>query len=66
MIWFIVLLLILGAGAVYYLYKIVFDPNVWTPKEEVVFVTIPTGSDYENVKQILYQNGLIIHRNNFE
>ena len=66
MIWVIVLILILAAASAYYLYRIVFDPNVWTPKGEVVSVTIPTGSDFEDVKQILYQNGLIIHRNNFE
>lgn len=66
MIWLIVLLLIFGAGATYYLYKIVYDPNVWTPEGKHISVTIPTGSDFEKVKQILYQNGLIVHRNNFE
>jgi len=65
-IWLVVFLLIVGAGTGYYLYKIAFDPNVWTPKGEVVSVTIPTGSNFEDVKQILYQNGLIIHRKNFE
>jgi UPF0755 protein len=65
-IWLIVLLIIVAAGAGYYLYKIIFDPNVWTPKGEIVSITIPTGSSFEDVKQILYQNGLIIHRKNFE
>jgi len=66
LIWLVILLMVLGAAAGYYLYKIVFDPNVWTPKGEVVSITIPTGSDFEDVKEILYQNGLIVHRKNFE
>lgn len=66
LIWLLVLLLLIGAGFGYYLYKIIFDPNVWTPGGEIASVTIPTGSDFEEVKQILYQDGLIIHRKNFE
>jgi UPF0755 protein len=66
LIWLLVILVLFGLGASYYLYRVIFDPNVWTPKGEAVSVNIPTGSNFEEVKQILYQNGLIIHRKNFE
>ena len=66
LIWLLVLLLVFAAAAAYYLYRVINDPNTWTPEGKAVLLTIPTGSDFEDVKQILYQNGLIIHRKNFE
>ena len=63
---FLLILVLLAAGAGYLLYNIILKPNVWTPDQEAVAITIPTGSDYENVKNILYSQGLIIHRQNFE
>lgn len=64
--WFFFLLILCAAGAGYYLYKIVYNPNVWTPQGEDVSMYIPTGSDFDDVKNILYSNGLIVHRKNFE
>lgn len=66
LVWFIILLILAAAGAGYYLYKLVFNPNVWTPDGKEVAIYIPTGSDYQDLKTILYKNGLVIHRNNFE
>ena len=63
---FLLFLLLVAAGAGYWLYNIVLKPNVWTPNNEAATITIPTGSDYEDVKNILYSQGLIIHRQNFE
>ena len=63
---FLLFLLLVAAGAGYWLYNIVLKPNVWTPNNEAATITIPTGSDYEEVKNILYSQGLIIHRQNFE
>lgn len=60
----IILLLVVGAG--YYLYNLVFNPNVWTPDGKEKAIYIPTGSDYEDLKTILYKNGAVIHRKNFE
>ena len=64
--WLIVVLLLFAAGGGYYLYKIIFEPNVWTPGGEIISVTIPTGSGFEDVKKILYEKGLVVHRKNFE
>ncbi len=60
------LLLLAFAGVAYYLYGIVYKPNVWTPNGTSQYVDIPTGSDFDDVKLILYSKGLIIHRKNFE
>jgi len=54
------------AGAAYILYSIVLKPNVWTPNDESVAITIPTGSDFEDVKLILYAKGLVVNRKYFE
>ncbi|MEJ2594686.1 MAG: endolytic transglycosylase MltG [bacterium] len=65
-IWFFIIVLLLLGGAGYYVYRVVFDPNVWTPEGKSVSIYIPTGSQFEDVREILYSNGLIIHRKNFE
>ncbi len=63
----ILLILFLAlAGAAYILYSIVLKPNVWTPNDESVAITIPTGSDFEDVKLILYAKGLVVNRKYFE
>lgn len=59
---FIVLAVIAG----YILYKTLFTSNVWLNEQPMASVYIPTHSNYEDVKTILYQQGLIIHRKNFE
>lgn len=63
---FLLILVLFVAAGGYLLYNIVLKPNVWTPDNNAVAITIPTGSDYEDVKNILYSQGLIIHRKNFE
>ncbi len=63
----ILFILILAlAGAAYFLYGVVFKPNVWTPNDEPVAITIPTGSDFDDVKLILYGKGLVVNRKYFE
>lgn len=66
LLWLLLVLILAAAGAGYYFYTIIFNPNVWTPEQKPVSVYIPTGSDFEDVKLILYEKGLIIHRKNFE
>ena len=63
---FLFFVVLAAAGAGYYLYTLVFNPNVWTPGGKEVSVFIPTGSTYEDIKSILYSNGLVVHRKNFE
>ncbi len=64
-IWLVVLVLFVSAGSGYFLYQIVYKPNVWTPDGKDVSIYIPTKSNFDDVKQLLFERGLIIHRNNF-
>lgn len=64
-IWLFLLLLMIAAGA-YYAYTILYAPNVYVLKKQEAFIDIPTGSNIDSVKKILYSKGIIIHRNNFE
>jgi UPF0755 protein len=65
-IWLFIILVLLTAGAGYYLYNLVFNPNVWTPNGKDVAIYVPTGSEFQDLKLILYKKGLVIHRKNFE
>ncbi|MBW6490228.1 MAG: endolytic transglycosylase MltG [Lentimicrobium sp.] len=61
----LLLLLIIGAAG-WKTYNLFFESNVYTGSQPEFFVQIPTGSKFEDVKEILYTNGLIINRKNFE
>lgn len=63
-IFFILFLGVLGVG--YQLWVVIMKPNTWSPDNQPTSVYIPTGSDYETMKDILYGNGVIVNRNNFE
>ncbi len=66
-LWIIILIvLLIGSGLAYFAYGVIYKPNVWTLEGKTVQIKIPTGSTFEDVKHLLYKNGLIIHRNNFE
>ncbi|MBN2639255.1 MAG: endolytic transglycosylase MltG [Bacteroidales bacterium] len=62
---FLVVLIIILSGIGYYLYTVIYEPNVWTPEGKPVGVNVPTGSDFKDLKGILYSKGIIIHRKNF-
>lgn len=64
--WIVLLLLLLSGIAGWWIYQAVFSDNVYTGSETEVFITIPTGSTYEDVKEILYTKGLISDRYSFE
>jgi UPF0755 protein len=61
---FFLLLASLGVG--YLLYSILYKPNVWTPEESDISLFVPSNSNFDEVKQLLYTQGLVVHRNNFE
>ncbi len=61
----IFLILIIGSSLFYLFYQAVYKINVWTPNGDEVSIYIPTGSSFKDVQQVLYEKGLIIHRNNF-
>ena len=63
--WIIVILLIAGSVGGYLLYQVIYKPNVWTPDGKNISIYIPSESNFADVKQILFEKGLIIHRNNF-
>jgi len=59
-------LIILAIITGYLLYKTLFTSNVWLNEQPMASVYIPTGSSYDDVKSILYKQGIIVHRKNFE
>jgi UPF0755 protein len=48
------------------LIRFILKPNVFTGSSEQVSVFIPKGSDYNDVRNILYSKSLIINRHSFE
>jgi len=63
--WLLAMLILIGMGAAYLLYQVIFSPNVWVQKQQTA-VYIPTGAGYQTVLDTLYSKGIIIHRKNFE
>ncbi|MBC34681.1 MAG: aminodeoxychorismate lyase [Bacteroidetes bacterium] len=60
-------ILIIGAlGAAYLMYHVIYKSNVWIKDGDSAAIYIQTGATFTDVKNILYSNGMIIHRNNFE
>ncbi len=64
---FTLVLIPLLAG-IYLFYQIIYKPNIWieNKEKETASIYIPSNSNFEQVKSILYKQGLIIHRGNFE
>lgn len=60
----VIIMLAVTAGG-YLLYQVIYKPNVWTPDKRNISIYIPSESNFEDVKQLLFEKGLIIHRNNF-
>ena len=51
----------------FFIYQAIFSPNVWVPDEKgELYIHIKPADSFDDVKLILYTNGLIIHRANFE
>lgn len=65
---FLLLILMIIASLVsgYLLYKVIYKSNVWIPEGSSTSVYIPTGSSFDDVKNILYSQGVIINRSSFE
>lgn len=60
------LVIIAALGFAYFLYTIIYKPNVWTPNQIDMAIYIPSGGNFDSVKTILYAKGLVVHRKNFE
>ncbi len=65
-LWFLFVLVLLSVGFGYFLYQVINAPNVWTPNDKEISIYIPTGSDFGQLKEILYSRGLVVHRKDFE
>ncbi|MFP4288876.1 MAG: endolytic transglycosylase MltG [Bacteroidales bacterium] len=63
----VLLIIILAGGyAGYRLYNAIYEPNIFLGERTTTHIFIPTGSDFAQVKNILYENGMIINSNSFE
>ncbi len=63
----IIFIMLLGAAIAGYLgYSMVYKPNVWLNGQPSMAFNIKSGSTWEDVKQMLYKNGTIVHRASFE
>lgn len=58
----IIIMLVIG----YLFYRVAFKPNTWTGEDESTYIYIPSGTDYNQLKVLLYEQGLIINRKDFE
>ncbi|MCD4697185.1 MAG: endolytic transglycosylase MltG [Bacteroidales bacterium] len=66
-IYIILFLAIIAAfGGAYQLYVVIFKPNTWAGGEQKSVVYIPTGTSYDNLKNILYSRGIVVNRKTFE
>lgn len=63
---FFIIVIIIAAGVGYYIYGVIYNPNVWTAQSKPLMIKVPTSTNYDGLKKILYENGLVIHRKNFE
>jgi UPF0755 protein len=60
------LLIIGGSVAAYLGYRMVYKPNVWLNGQPTFAFNIKSGATWDDVKQMLYKNGTIVHRASFE
>lgn len=56
----------LAFAGVWIVYNTAYRNNIYTPDGKAAYLTIPSGSNYDAVKKILYSHGLIINRKSFE
>ena len=59
------ILLVFALAFGFWLYKTVMSPNVQTADGKDVELLIPTGSDYEQVKDILQEANFIVNKKSF-
>lgn len=67
MLWSVLIIIALSIGMmVYKTYQKIFSPNVFLRNKVSDYVFIPTGATFEEVVNLLFQNGFIINRASFE
>lgn len=60
---FIIIAILIGG---YMGYRMFYKPNVWLDGKPSMALNIRSGATWDEVKQMLYKNGTIIHRESFE
>jgi UPF0755 protein len=60
------IIMISSGIAAWRLYHAIYQPNVFLGERKTTHIYIPTGSNYADVKGILYTKGIIINANTFE
>jgi len=66
-VWFAVMLFLILIAVLGYLgYSMLYRSNVWLNGKEQVSIDIPSSAGWNEVKNMLYKDGIIIHRNSFE
>lgn len=65
-IWLLALMVITAIGVAVFLFRAIIQPNIWLAEGESASIYIPTGSDFKDVKEILYGKGIIKNRFTFE
>lgn len=63
---FILILLLCAIGLAWFFYNTTLKNNVYTAQQEYAEIFIPTSSNFEQVKEILYSQGVLINRQSFE
>ena len=61
-----IILMMIGGIVFYMLYDAVFQPNIYLGERQTKHIYIPTGSDFNDVKSILYEDDMIMNTNTFE
>ena len=61
-----IIIAISGLGLGYVAYKFLYQPNIDLEEKEYTYLHIPTGSDYQDVKNILLEKELINKINTFK
>ncbi len=62
----LVILMFLCGVYVYKMYNRVFQPNVVLTTKHSKYLYIPTGSNFNDLKELLYKNNIILNLNTFE
>lgn len=62
----LILLVITGLIVAGFAYKIIFAPNVHLADDQSIHLYIPTGSNYEDVTELLQANNIVKHINSFD
>lgn len=66
LIYLLLIVIIASIVVAYQLYKTILKPNTWVKDQAEISVYISTGSSIDDLKTILYENGIVINRISFE